>query len=303
MRKKIKLLFTAAASFVSLFLATSVSANVSPPNFPSCEQKIFSEKGDWAHYDFGVHGIPGIGNFEGSDDVYTLDSGNFLQCFCPVEGSNGFQTNWWNIGVKELSQEEIDEFVAQGWHFEASGTGWNLSDDPYLVRNSEISCVEPTPTPTPTATPTPTPTPTPGPEPESRCSSLSASPVEGTAPLTVRFNGSGFDEDGEIKRYRFDFGDASGGQPQVWEQDGPEAFHRYENPGEYVTSLHVKDSRGNWRNGQESCRVEIEVNGKPKVLAAVVTQLPKTGAPISVVLGLTALSGVGAYLYKRFKIV
>ena len=112
-----------------------------------------------------------------------------------------------------------------------------------------------------------------------------------------------FDEDGDIKKYRFDFGDSSGGQPQDWEQEESEAWHRYENDGKFIASVHVQDSRGNWRNGNDDCRVEIEVNDKPKVLSATVTRLPKTGAPLGIVFGLTSLSGIGAYLYKRFKLV
>ena len=297
MSKKIASIIVTAVLLVSLVLLVgNVAAQVSPPDFPACSQQ--DGPGDRAHYESGLHQIPGGGLLEGSDDVYTLGSGNYLQCYCPTEGDEGNQTDWWRI--EELSQEEIDQFLAQGWLFEENGLQWNLEDASYLARNSESSCAEPTPTPTPTNTPTPTPTP--GDEPESRCSALSASPIDGSAPLTVKFNGSGFDEDGDIKRYRFDFGDSSGGQPQVWEQEESEAFHRYENAGTYTAGLHVQDSRGNWRNGQEACRIEIEVNGKPQVLAATITQLPKTGVPAPLVLGLTAISGLGAYLYKRFKL-
>lgn len=306
MKNKIKYLLASFASLVVLTLVTAANANVSPPDFPVCSSQ--SEDGDKAHYDFGLHQILGAGLVEGSDDVYSLGDGNYLQCYCPVEGDDGLpaqsgiQTAWWRIG--ELTQEEIDKFIGEDWIL-VNGLQWNLDDALYLGKNSDHSCAEPTPTPTNTLTPTPTvtPTPTPGDEPESRCSSISASPTEGTAPLTVKFNGSGFDEDGDIKKYRFDFGDSSGGQPQVWEQEESEAWHRYENDGSYTASLHVQDSRGNWRNGQADCRIEIEVNGKPRVLAATVTSLPKTGAPLGIVFGLSTLSGLGAYLYKRFKLV
>ena len=98
-------------------------------------------------------------------------------------------------------------------------------------------------------------------------------------------------------------GDASGGQPQVWEQEGSEAFHRYEHAGTFKATLSVQDSRGNWRDSRDSCRIEIKVSDKPKVLTATVTSLPKTGAPLSIMLVLTTLSGTGAYLYKRFRLV
>ena len=276
------------------------------PVFPNCEDKIFSQNGDRAHYDAGTHGIPGIGNMDGRDDVYTLPNGNFLQCFCPTEGNSGIQSNWWN--VSELNQGEIDLNKANGWIFEQSGLGWNLLDDPYLVKNRSFSCSLPTPTPVPSVTPTNVPsTPTPGIRgPESKCYDLEAKPFEGTAPLTVSFTGHADDPatGGKIKEYKFDFADSSGGQPQVVSQTDRIAYHRYELPGEYVAKLKVQDNAGNWRESGD-CEVKIKVSATPKVLGVSTPQvLPATG--ISAVLGLVAalvFMRVGIYLYKRFKLV
>lgn len=281
--------------FANEVLSCTEEPPVEPPSFPSCLDQ--TDPGDWAHYDYGWHQIVADGLLEGADDVYSLEDGKFLQCFCSVDGQ-GIETLWWEAAG--LTQDQIDNLISQGWHF-LNGAQWNLKDTLYLAKNVEYVCTEPTPTPTPTSTPTPTPTP--GEEPESRCTGLSASPSEGTAPLTVRFTGSGYDEDGEIKRYKFDFGDASGGQPQVWEQDESEAYHRYEYSGEYFAALHVKDSRGNWRNGENDCKVKITVNGKPKVLAAEIKELPKTGAQAIALFGFVPLASLGAYLYRRFKLV
>ena len=305
MIKKIASIIATAGLLVSLsLLVGNVAAQVSPPDFPACSEQ--DGPGDRAHYETGFHQIPGSGLLEGSDDVYTLENSNFLQCYCPTEGDDGIQTNWWRVGG--LTQEEIDKFVQEGWIFENSGLVWNLLDERYLARNSESSCAEPTPTPTltptPTVTPTPTATPTPTPETnEPRCVGLSASPTSGTAHLTVKFTGSGFDPNGPILEYEFDFGDASGGQPQIVTQTEAEAAHRYENDGTYVASVRVKDQGGRWRDGSDDCKKTIEVNGKPRVLAATITSLPKTGAPLGIIFGLSTLSGFGAYLYKRFKLV
>jgi len=278
---------------------------VNPPSFPKCVDQ--SANGDWAHYDTGWHQIVGNGLVEGVDDVYSLDGGSYLQCLCEFN-DDGTETIWWR--VDELSQEDINYFIANGYYY-LNGEQWNLGDYMYLAKNDEFLCSEPTPTPTPTETPTPTPTPTetptptptPGDEPESRCSGLSASPSEGTAPLTVRFTGSGYDEDGEIKLYKFDFGDASDGQSQVWEQEESEAHHRYMDEGAYFASLHIKDSRGNWRNGNDDCKVEINVTSEPTVLgASTTTELPKTGTPAAIAFGIVSLTSMGAYLFKRFKI-
>lgn len=306
LQKNFFAIFLASVSLVLFFVAggfANAQSLGNPPDFPSCQTKIFEANGDWAHYDFGVHGIPGIGNLEGSDDVYSLSLGNFLQCFCPVEGDSGIQTNWWNVQRAGLTPEQIAQFTTSGWIYEGSGLGWNLYDETYLVKNESFSCTQPTPTPTPgvTQTPTPTPTPTPGPEPEQpRCTGLSASPTEGTAPLTVKFVGSGFDKNGPILEYEFDFGDASGGQPQVWRQKESEAAHRYENPGTFIASLKVKDQGGTWRDGSGDCRKTITVRSQPQVLSAVLpAQLPSAGAGVASVLGLVPL---GIYLFRRFKI-
>ncbi len=294
---------------VVVFLASFVvqaTAQVSPPDFPVCS--VLSEQGDKAHFESGLHQIPGGGLLEGSDDVYSLGSGNYYQCFCPPEGAEGIQTNWWRID--QLTQEEIQNFINSGWLFVGNGLVWDLEDADYLARNSASSCVEPTPTPTPTITPTPTVTPTPTitptPTPETNvphCVGLSASPTSGTAQLTVKFTGSGFDPNGPILEYEFNFGDASGGQPQVVTQTESEAAHRYESDGEYVASLRVKDQGGQWRDGSDDCKQTITVSGEPQVLAASVTQLPKTGVGALAAVGLLSFGSLGAYLYRRFKLV
>src|SRR3989344_4286519 len=136
-----------------LVLFTRVAFAHQPlPSFPACDQQ--TENGNYAHYDYGMHQIVGNGLVEGSDDVYSLGDGNYFQCYCPVEGNNGMQTNWWQ--VPELAQELINNYVSDGWLFEASGTVWSLDSGPYLAKNVEFSCGgEPEPTPIPTATPTP----------------------------------------------------------------------------------------------------------------------------------------------------
>ena len=131
---------------ISIFVVTLLpgdsilaQTSINPPSFPACNPKIFNERGDRASYETGVHGIPGIGNLEGSDDVYSLTAGNFLQCFCPVSGSTGIQTNWWNIQRAGLTDNQVSQFTASGWIYEGSGLGWNLFDEKYLVKNQEFN--------------------------------------------------------------------------------------------------------------------------------------------------------------------
>ena len=312
----------AFAFVVGLYLSTiafpqaGATNSINPPEFPSCEAYI-GQQGDWTTAESGDHHIPGQEEtISGSDDIFQLENGNFLQCLCPPDG-NGYQTNWWQVADR-LSQEEVEHFIGKGWFFE-NGSEWNLFHTQYLAKNTRYNCAEPTPTPTPevTTTPTPTttpkltPTPTVAPTPtpkvevdEPRCVGLSASPSEGTAPLTVVFTGSGFDKNGPILEYEFDYGDASGGQPQVWRQEGSQASHRYEHPGKYIASLKVKDQGGTWRDGNDDCRVEINVRSQPQILAAAAsTELPKTGTSALVGGGLLALTSAGAFLYRRFRLV
>jgi len=123
--------------------------------FPSCES-LLPTPGDKAHYPTGLHQIVGGSLTEGSDDVYSLDQNNFVQCFCPSDGDQGIQSNW-------LRQDESID----GWFF-LNGTQWDLGDLNYAVQNLSFNCQAtptPTPTPTPTISPTPMPASTPTPTP------------------------------------------------------------------------------------------------------------------------------------------
>ncbi len=122
------------------------------PTFPSCSELI-SQPGDHASWRDGWHQIVGGSLVYGSDDVYALEDGNYVQCYCPNEGSEGIQTNWW----RTLSE-------VQGWLVE-NGLQWNLGDHRYLAQNSSFSCRTPTPTPSAIPGPTPSPSPTPTPQP------------------------------------------------------------------------------------------------------------------------------------------
>lgn len=152
--------------------------------------------------------------------------------------------------------------------------------------------------------PSPSPTPAPTAGPTSSCVSLSVSPSDGVAPLLVRFTGNGFDSAGSIQLFEFNFGDASGGQPQVWQQTGSDAAHRYENTGTFTASLKVKDSRGNWLESND-CRKTIVVRSAPVVLAAAqpAKKLPETGLPTLLGVATFAVGPLGLYLYRRFKLV
>lgn len=126
-------------------------------SFPACRE-LLQNPGDHASWPQGWHQIVGGPLLFGSDDVYSLEGGNYVQCFCPEEGSEGIQTNWWRT-LAEI----------QGWFVE-NGLQWNLGDYRYLAQNSDFNCdgggsTTPTPTPSPSPTPIPGPTPTQSPTP------------------------------------------------------------------------------------------------------------------------------------------
>lgn len=116
-------------------------------NFPSCESTL-SSLGDEAHYSDGLHQIVGGSLLSGSDDVYSLSSGNYLQCFCPAEGTQGIQTNWLK------SNHPIS-----GWTF-VNGSVWGLGNSNYNTQNSNFTCSSNESSPTPSGSPESTPTPT-----------------------------------------------------------------------------------------------------------------------------------------------
>jgi hypothetical protein len=122
------------------------------PDYPICTNPTGSLK---VQYDLGLHAIAGENTLrEGSDKVYWLENGNALQCFCPVEGGNGIQTNW--LKILGISDQEKQSFVSSGWLYVAKGLDWGLDASPYLARNISYDC-KPVLTPSPTAVPTASP--------------------------------------------------------------------------------------------------------------------------------------------------
>jgi hypothetical protein len=117
------------------------------PSFPMCP---LPGNGDKAHYDTGLHQIVGQNLLEGKDDVYSLENGNYVQCFCNPINNQGIQTNWFR------TNEDVPE-----WYHE-NGIQWNLGDYRYSAQNIDYNCNQTTPTPTISPTPTgevnPTPT-------------------------------------------------------------------------------------------------------------------------------------------------
>jgi PKD repeat protein len=75
---------------------------------------------------------------------------------------------------------------------------------------------------------------------ESPVAVIDASPQDGPVPLTVEFNAQYSHDDGEILKYRWDFGDPYDSTPMT----SPAAVHTYEEVGTYLAKLTVTDDEG-----------------------------------------------------------
>lgn len=153
--------FAIAAAFSAPAIATATTQS-SQNTFPLCIE--MTKDGDKAHYAEGLHQIVDGPLLSGSDAVYVLDDGNFLQCFCPEEGVQGVQTNW--LDASGLEDEEIAALQEQGWHLIENGPDWGLPSQHYLAKNSDFDCSKRggTASPSPSDSPSPSPSETPGTE-------------------------------------------------------------------------------------------------------------------------------------------
>jgi len=117
------------------FTLTSTVKAVTTPSFPACVNPQGTLK---VSYSQGTHGIVGnTGTYTGSDAVYTLSEDTLSQCFCAEDG-NGIQSNWWK--VTSLTQDDIQVLKNDGWFYVPNGSLWGLTQDAYMVQNSNYSC-------------------------------------------------------------------------------------------------------------------------------------------------------------------
>lgn len=281
----------AASLFLGKTLGYKVFAQISnnPPSFPSCNPKIFETSGDWASYDSGTHGIPGVGNFDGSDDVYSLSDGNFFQCFCPSEAGQGIQTNWWNVERAGLSSEAVASYVSQGWVSE-NGSGWNLYPEAYLAKNQYFSCTQITPTPKQEEHNGP-----PG-APVCNAPEVTKAPLYSSANLKRIDNDSikisWIVTDGHAQRYGIHYGTSPDNLTWFTEVYGHETTEAVINAVPQGNIYFKVCSIGEC--GDSVCGSDI-----PTVLG-VAKGLPSTGATVLILLG---LAPIGYYITKRFKLL
>lgn len=131
-------------SFLAILIAFSlwilspatVFANYQLPSFDSCHNPSGDVQAD---YPVGQHAIVGINGLQnGSDKVFSNGNDNYTQCFCPPAGNTGIKTNW--LAAGNISKEDKNVLITQGWIYIENGADWGLSSQPYLAKNIEFSC-------------------------------------------------------------------------------------------------------------------------------------------------------------------
>lgn len=134
-RKTIKnALISSFVAFCWLISAKNAQA-ITTPNFPSCVNPSGSLI---VNYSSGNHAIPGSStSYSGTDKVYNLGDGNFLQCLCTVN-STGIQTGWWKVG--SLTEDELNKLRADNWFLIPDGSLWGLDKNTYMAKNWSYSC-------------------------------------------------------------------------------------------------------------------------------------------------------------------
>ncbi len=102
---------------------------------------------------------------------------------------------------------------------------------------------------------------------------IDASPLSGTAPLTVTFDARYSHDDGQITEYHWDLGDPHDSAPLTTEK----GTHTYKYPGTYLVKLTVIDNKGAF----DSQQVAITVKNAPPVgNFSISTNAPTVGAAV-----------------------
>ncbi len=113
--------------------------SMDPAFFPRCPRPRGNVK---AFYSTGTHAIAGKpGTVEGSDIVFDQENHNATQCYCPVHGMSGIQTDW--LYAANVSSQWKENAAKDGWIEIPDGSTWGLSTGAYFAKNSDFLCIRP----------------------------------------------------------------------------------------------------------------------------------------------------------------
>ncbi|HSW88291.1 MAG TPA: LPXTG cell wall anchor domain-containing protein [Candidatus Saccharimonadales bacterium] len=135
--QKITFLLLGLIASAAIFSAP-VFADYQTPTFPLCTNPQGSVIANW---DTGSHAIAGqMSQVDGKDTVYSLDKelNQVTQCYCPPTELNGIQTNW--LQASNISEEEKQQLLNNGWVYIQNGSSWGLANAPYLAQNMSYTC-------------------------------------------------------------------------------------------------------------------------------------------------------------------
>lgn len=108
------------------------------------------------------------------------------------------------------------------------------------------------------------------------------------APITAKFKVTGYDNKGDIKKYKLDFGNGV-----EKEADGNEFEQVYNQSGTYTIKGYVQDSAGNWKGGEDDCKTTLYIE------TARVTKQPDTGTPTNLTIAAIFSGVLGSVLLMR----
>ncbi|MGD9129735.1 MAG: PKD domain-containing protein [Candidatus Woesebacteria bacterium] len=185
----------------------------------------------------------------GEGGYHYLPNGKACECLAyQIDWQSGGQTVGWIMDDPPLSSCSVPSATTT-----PTATPKSTATATPTTKPSATPTVTSTPTPTTTPSPTATPTPTGIPH-SSSCDDLDiVSGNNALVPAKVKFRARGSDNKGEIKKYRFYFGDG-----QEIETSDSEITHKYEVSGTFQARVEVKDSVGNWKTST-ACTTEVKV--------------------------------------------
>lgn len=100
------------------------------------------------------------------------------------------------------------------------------------------------------------------------------------APTTGKFTVTGYDNKGNIQGYKVDFGNG------IVKEESSGLFEQvYDKAGTYTVKGYIKDSKGEWKGGTDTCETKFYARTKP------LTSQPKTGTPTGMTI-ISLLAGV-----------
>lgn len=110
------------------------------------------------------------------------------------------------------------------------------------------------------------------------------------APNVVKLRVDGYDNKGNIQRYKIEYGDG-----EVEERTDRNFQHTYQKAGTYTAKAYIQDSQGNWKGGESDCRQTVH-SGTGKI-----DKQPDTGIPFPMLVTMvsTGLAGGSLEIFRR----